>query len=121
MLPLLFQIVVANPAVTALLGVNPTRCYPWGEVPQNCPKPYAVWQIISGNPENYLDSPTDMDGVSIQIDVYSDIAASTISVAKALRTAIESQATLTAFRQWPREPDTRLYRWQLDVDFFVER
>lgn len=120
MIPPIYDIARNDTGVTALLGID-TRIYPWGEAPQGVEKPYAVWFTTSGTPENTLSCPPDMDLVGVQIDVYSDVAAQTVLAANALRTAIESQAILTAFRNWPREEDTRLYRFQLDVDFFVER
>ena len=121
MIPPIYDIVRANAGVTALLGGDDIRFYPWGEAPQDVEKPYAVWFQINGSPEASMSCPPDMDLIGIQVDVYSDVAMQTVDVAKALRTAIENEATLTAFRQWEREPDTRLYRYQLDVDFFVER
>ncbi|EPN30837.1 hypothetical protein A245_45243, partial [Pseudomonas syringae pv. actinidiae ICMP 19096] len=48
----IFAVCAADPAVQALLGTSPTRLYPFGEAPEGVAKPYAVWQVIGGNPEN---------------------------------------------------------------------
>jgi len=43
--------------VIAVLGSAPQRLYPFGDAPQDGQKPYAVWQTIGGDPENYLAAP----------------------------------------------------------------
>ena len=65
MYPPVFATAVASPAVTALLGTNPTRLYLFGEAPQNVIKPYAVWQTVAGSPENYLGTLPDIDHWSV--------------------------------------------------------
>lgn len=119
MIPPIFSLIASNPLVTILLGTTPTRFFPWGKAPRDIVKPYAVYQVISGIPENNLSSSADIDCISIQIDIYGESAADALGVAKNLRTVIESQATLTSYRDEGIDSDTNLYRWRLDVDFWV--
>lgn len=47
----LFKVCSQDPGVTALLGTDPVRLYPWGEAPQGVAKPYATYQGAAGAPE----------------------------------------------------------------------
>ena len=121
MYPPIFQICAAVPAVTALLGTGPTRLFPFGEAPQDTALPYAVWQTVSGLPENYVDCPPDIDRFTIQVDVYAGTGSSARDVAKALRDAIEPHANIVAWRGESRDPDTNHRRYSFDVDWHVHR
>jgi len=121
MYPPIFEVSAASPAVTALLGASPLRLWPFGEPPQNTPLPYAVWQTVSGQPENYLGQRPDADSWSLQVDVYADTATSARNVAKALRDAIEPTAYITRWGGDGRDSETNHYRYSFDVDFIVQR
>lgn len=117
----IFTVCNASAPVAALLGSAPMRLYPFAEAEQDTERPYAVWQIISGNPENYITGRPDMDRFGLQVDVYADSAADARAVTKALRDAIEPHAHITAWRGESREADTRLYRVSFDLDWFTPR
>jgi hypothetical protein len=68
----LFSLCAANTAVKNLLGTAPVRLYPFGTAPQNVVKPYAVYQTISGSPENLLSGAPDIDGIMQQVDEYAN-------------------------------------------------
>lgn len=121
MYPPVFALAAADSNVTALLGTNPTRLYPFGEAPQGVTKPYAVWQLSGGVPENYLDKAPDADNFSAQIDVYADRASTARQVAEALRNAYEPKAYIANWNGEGRDPDTNNYRVSFDVDFIVLR
>lgn len=104
-----------------MLGSNPTRLYPFGEAPQNVGKPYAVWQTISGSPENYISTLPDMDSYSIQVDVYAANATAARNAAKAIRDAVEPYAHVTFWGGESRDPDTNNYRVNFTVDWWVPR
>lgn len=116
-----FQVCSASAAVTALLGVAPTRLYPFGEAPQGAVYPYAVWQAVGGAPENFLAGRPDADSYTTQVDVYADTAASAREVAKALRDAVELVAHVVAWRGESRDPETKKYRFSFDVAWIVRR
>jgi hypothetical protein len=121
MFPPVFSTLFASTAVKALLGSAPLRVYPAGEAPQDVAKPYATYQTISGVPENYLGTLADMDGYTIQIDIYATTLSSVRAVADAVRTALEDVAYITSLREPPRDSPTNNFRYSMDVDFFTAR
>lgn len=90
MTPPIAQACLQSSAVTALLGTGTDmRLYSFGEAPQGVTKPYAVWQIVSGNPENYLAGRPDADSVTLQVDVYATTGDIARKVRDSIRDAIE--------------------------------
>lgn len=121
MFPPLFQVAAANATVRSLLGTEPVRLYPFGEASDSTVKPYAVWQMVYGSPENALGDAPDMDHFGTQVDVYATTAQQARDVARALREAFENSAHVTAFNGESREPVTRDFRYSFTVDWFVQR
>ncbi|MBY3671866.1 DUF3168 domain-containing protein [Vibrio cholerae] len=117
----IFSVCKADPVVTSLLGESPMRLYLFGMAPQNPVKPYAVWQVVGGLPENYMDERPDIDSFNLQIDVYSTDVDSARKVAGAIRHAIEPHCVLTSYRGESRDSETMNYRSGFDVDWFVDR
>jgi hypothetical protein len=120
-MPPIFPVCAASAAVTALLGTVPVRLFPFGEAPDGVARPYAVWQQIGGAPESLLAGGADMDGYSLQVDIYADSPGSADAVRVALRDAIEQHATITRWAGPPRDPTTGRYRAGFDVDWLVPR
>jgi hypothetical protein len=121
MYPPIFKVVSQAPAAAALLGNSPVRFWPFGEAEENAALPYAVWQTIAGSPENYLGDLPDMDGYTLQVDVYGSSISTVQSAARAIRDALEPHAHIVAWRGESREQDTKLYRISFDVDWLVQR
>jgi hypothetical protein len=121
MFPPIFQVAAADPGVTALLGTAPVRLFPFGEAPEGTPLPYAVWQLVSGSPENYLAGRPDMDGFTLQIDVYAATGASARAVGAALRDSIELRAHITRWGGESKDEETGRYRLSFDVDWKTPR
>ena len=71
MFPPFFESVENVAGVKAIFGNSP-RVYPHGIADQNTRAPYCVFQMITGNPENYLNQLPDMDGYTVQVDVYAE-------------------------------------------------
>jgi hypothetical protein len=117
----IFLVCSASEVVTQLLGSNPTRLYPFGQAPQNVAKPYAVWQVIGGNPDNYISGRPDTDMFSLQVDVYAESGSSASNVGDAIRTAIELDAYTTNYNGDSRDEQTDHYRHSFDVDWIVSR
>lgn len=109
----------ADPVVTALLGDSPLRLFAHGEAEQNVAKPYAVWQVVSGSPINYLNGQPDTDRYGLQIDVYATTAISADAVVTAMRKAIGKHAYITGFGVDTRDPETKNYRKGFDVAWLV--
>lgn len=117
----IFKVCAASPAVTALIGSNPVRLYPFGLQDDVVAYPYVVWQSIGGEPENYLDRRPDADSYTLQVDVYADTVTSATAVATALRDAIEPHAYINRWGGQSRDPETKRYRYSFDVDWIVLR
>ncbi|UJW24034.1 MULTISPECIES: DUF3168 domain-containing protein [Pseudomonas] len=122
MTPPIVQACLQSPAVTALLGAGTgMRLYSFGEAEQGAAKPYAVWQVVSGSPENYLAGRPDVDNVTLQVDVYATTGDSARQVRDAIRDAIELDAYVTRWGVEGRDPETKNYRASFDVDWWVPR
>ena len=120
MTPDIFPMVLASDDCKALLGSIP-RFYEFGEAVQGKQKPYAVWQLITGIPENYLGQLPDADDTRIQIDVYADTMLSAKVTSTAIRDAIEPYGYMVNFSVRPRDPTTRSYGYMLDFQFQTDR
>ncbi|MCK2124402.1 DUF3168 domain-containing protein [Pseudomonas sp. PNPG3] len=121
MKPPIYEVCAADPAVVALLGPDIIRLYSFGEAPEKVAKPYAVWQLVNGSPENYLAGRPDVDGVTLQVDVYAATGDSARKVRDAVRDAIELDAYVTRWGVEGRDPETKNYRASFDVDWMVHR
>ncbi|AYN10198.1 DUF3168 domain-containing protein [Pseudomonas putida] len=122
MTPPIVQACLNSPAVTALLGVGTgMRLYSFGEAEQDVAKPYAVWQIVNGTPDNYLAGRPDLDGFTLQVDVYATTGDSARKVRDAIRDAVELEAYVTRWGVEGRDPETKNYRASFDVDWMVHR
>lgn len=122
MKPPIFPTCSADAGVTALLGTNPTRLFPFGQAPEGVALPYAVWRTIpGGGPENYLADRPDIDSATLQVDVYAATPGDTTAVAEALRDAIELTAHIVRWGGDDTDPDTGHYHTSFDVDWWVHR
>ncbi|EEA8679330.1 DUF3168 domain-containing protein [Salmonella enterica subsp. enterica] len=118
----IFPVCASSPEVTALLGSNPVRIYPFGIQDDNVVYPYAVWQNLQGgSPENYLNQRPDADKFSLQIDVYADTADEAMLAAQAIIYAIELKANIVRYGPQDRDESTLKYRYSFDVDWIVNR
>ena len=121
MYPPLFAICAADSTLTALIGTNPVRCFPFEEAKQGVALPYMVWQVIAGIPENYINQAPDTDNVVVQVDIYGATVASARDVAIAARDAIEPHAHITSWRGESQDEETKLYRVSFDVEWWLNR
>ena len=122
MYPPIFEVCAQSPGAAALLGQNPMRFWPFGDAPQeNLAYPYAVWQLVTGSPENYITGLPDIDQYTVQVDVYALSANVARTVAQALRDAIEPHAHIVAWRGEAVERETRNYRLSFDSEWFNPR
>ena len=117
----IFTVCAASAAVRSLLGGDPLRLYPFGLQDDVIIYPYAVWQNVTGSPENYLAQRPDADSFTLQVDAYADTAEEVIAVAAALRDAIEPHAYITRWGGQEIDPETKRYRYSFDVDWIVKR
>jgi hypothetical protein len=125
MIPPLLQYAAASAQVTELLGNNPLRFWPFGDAPQPGHRldgiPYAVWQLVYGAPDNYVNQQPDADGIGVQVDAYGATATEARQVLIALRGALEPYGLVTAYNGEDRDPPTKLYRASLTIEFSTDR
>lgn len=121
MLPPIFALLKAAPAVTAIVGVNPTKVFRHGVAPQGTVAPYVVWTVISDVPENSLSELPSMDSVTVQVDSYSLTDQGVVDLAAAVRSALEPHGHMTGMPIDQQEPDTKLYRIALQFDIWLTR
>jgi hypothetical protein len=131
MFPPVFSIAAADGSVMALLGSgtpgDPVRLWAFGEAPRAADgspahgTPYAVWQIVTGSPENYLDRTPDVDGHGVQIDCYAESQSAAREVAQALRDCLEPHAHITSWNGELRDFPTGLYRLTFTIAFITPR
>lgn len=122
MTPPIELVCAGDSGVTALIGAGVNlRLYPFGEAPEGVAKPYAVWQLVRGRPENYLAGRPDADGFTLQVDVYGTTSGSVRQVRDAIRDAIELRAYVTRWGGESRDSATKHYRTNFDVDWIIPR
>lgn len=126
--PPVFEVAKASSEVTALLGVNPTRLWPFGEAPRDAngvpasATPYAVWQLSYGTPQNTLSCPPDIDNAGVQVDAYAKTAAQARAVANALSEAYEdAYHHVVSWNGEFMDDPTRLFRVSFTVEFWTPR
>jgi hypothetical protein len=118
----IFDLCSADAAVGALLGAGlDTRLYSFGEAPEGVTRPYAVWQVITGSPENYLAGRPDVDGLTLQVDVYAKTGDVARQVRDAIRDAIELHAYITRWGAESRDPTTESCRAGFDAAWILKR
>jgi hypothetical protein len=121
MTPAIFAIVFASTECKALLGSAPMRFYGFDEAVQGVAKPYAVWQMPTSVPANYLGQLPDADDARVQVDVYADTQDDAEGTALAIRDAIEPHAHMLNASKRPRDATTRNYGFMLEFEFFTGR
>lgn len=121
MYPSVFESVKDNTIVKSKLGTNPVRVFPFGRAPDAVEKPYAVWQIITGEPENYISGSPDLDSFVVQFNVYGNTPTQAREAAEALRDAIEAVAHIVSWRGENQEPETKLFGYSFDANFLTNR
>lgn len=114
----LYRYLELSAPLMALVG---TRVGPFGEVDQDTPMPYVVWQTISGTPELYLDNRPDIDQSRVQIDVWAATGTEAEQVAEAVRDALEDLGYMVSWGSTERDPETRNFRFSMDFEFWNPR
>jgi len=122
MTPPVFALLNASAAVKALIGASPMRC--WEDVaPQESTplRPYIVWSVVGGTPENYLDQVPTMDSGRVRLGVWSNSVTERRTLANAVIAAIEPSAYMVGIPVGTYEPETKLFGYWIDFQFWVAR
>ena len=119
--PPVFELASYSVAVRAHLGSDPIRLYAFGRAPQAKAYPYAVWQVVGGQPENFLGTLPDADRYVVQIDIYASSITEARTIAEALRDALQESAYVVAWRGESVDQETQKFRFGFDVEFITRR
>lgn len=124
MFPPLFQTLFADSPTKAIFGSSPLRAYAFGDAPAKGATgylvPYAIFQTLTGSPENYLGQVPDVDGWLAQVDVYAASLTDARDGARAIRNALQTEAYID-FGPENRDTETQLYRYTMTVSFITVR
>jgi len=115
----IFALLNNDAGVAALLGAgDDMRLYPI-EADQGTPLPYAVINQIGGPTENQLSGAATTDRYLIQIDCYAKRLTEARNVAAAIRAAVEVHADVTDIGRESRDPKTRHFGYQFDIEWLI--
>jgi len=114
-----FTICAGDDGVKAIFGELPTRIYPYGQADEGVTRPYATWQVISGNPENYLADASNLDDYQIQVNVYAESDTTVIAGANAIMQAIQEHAYVLNYNGDGRDAQTSDFYFSFDVGWIV--
>ncbi len=128
----LYAIVTGSSGVTTLLGTNPCRFFPGGDIPQGQAMPAATFQTIGGSPANTFEAAAPADEERVQIDCWSEPLKydTAVSVFNAIRAAIETLSAQTtqgvgiqivSFNGTDFDTETKRYRVSFDVSVWTPR
>lgn len=115
--PSVFEVLSADSQILANFGDTPVRIWPFGSAPETPATPYAVWQIVAGEPLNLLTNPPTLDRFLIQFDLFAEGPLALHEAGKAIRDAVERVAVIVSWREQIRETETRLYRLSFDAEW----
>ena len=115
----IFRTLKVDAAVSALIDVN-TRLYE-DVAPHKTPTPYIVWQTISGQANNHLDCPSNLDDTQYQLMVYASDAKTAYELRDLCRKALENRSWINNPSINQYETDTKLYARGFDANWILER
>lgn len=85
------------------------------------PPPYIVWQTISGQANNHLDCPSNLDDTQYQLMVYASDAKTAYELRDLCRKALEDRSWINNPSINQYETDTKLYARGFDANWILER
>lgn len=109
----------------AIKDIVGDRIYAFGSAPQGTRTPYITWLVVSTGPHNQLSGAPCGDTDTVQIDCWtgpqSSEEQSCVTLAKAVRDALDAAGQATMVIVNGREPDTKLFRISLQTEFIYSR
>lgn len=117
MFPQIRALIAADATANALLA---GRVYRHGEAPQGVSRPYVTWSIAGGAPENAFDGAA-CDDFRVQVDCWSEEDEGVVTLASAVRDALEQSAHCVGYVANGRDRETQRYRISMAFDFIVGR
>lgn len=89
--------------------------------PLEASPPFIVWQSLSGQAMNDLDSPANFDAIQIQIMVYSDLALEAYEIRSLVRKSIEAKAWVLNPSLNSYDSARKIYARGFDANWILER
>lgn len=118
MLPLIYKLLRGNAEIKALVD---TRIHRHDIAPLGTERPYITWFLVSGRPEQQLSGAPCTDFDLVQIDVWSEDDAEVERLARLVRDTCEAEGLAVRIAVNGYEPETKLFRLGLEVDFIRSR
>ncbi len=113
MVPLIHAVMQGSAAVRAQLG-NPIRFY-YGSAPATPVHPYAVWDVVGGDPFNMLSETPPADGWRVRITVWGATLTQANAAAVAMRDEIERRGSIESHNPSPDDDDTGTFGISFDA------
>ena len=125
MIPPLVTLMASTPAVTAVLGTNPTRFF-LSNLPESfalsAGDAYATYRVVSGLPSNYQSGAPVVDNSRVQIDVYCTVASTANAAYEAIRDAVETVSHIVSFNiGGDFDEVSKTYRYSFDISYWLRR
>lgn len=118
MLPLVYPLLRSSPKIMEAVG---TAIYRHGRAPQNPPRPYITWLLVSNRPEGQLSGAPCADFDLVQIDVWSEGDTQVEKIAYTVRDVLDGAGHANRIIMNTYDKDTKLYRLGIEVDFIQSR
>ncbi len=119
-LPPVFTVLAATSAVTAIVGTNPVRVFPAGDIPQGQLLPAVTWQGVGGLPYNLLSDRPPADHQRIQIDCWAHEFGTAENLGDEVRYALEPFGYCIAVNtSTDYDPETKRFRVSFDFNFIT--
>lgn len=89
-----------------------------GDSPQ---APYLVWSPMTATPENNLSNLPPTDLYTVRVDAFARTEQESDNLIIATRNVMQTLGHVQNIQSLGREPDTKLWRYTLDVEIYRNR
>lgn len=120
MIPPIFTLLSAAPAVAALVGTDPVRIFR-KVAPQQTERPYIVWRVIYGAPSNPITGRPGMDNFRVQVDCVANTDDAVLALAKAVQDELEQHGYQIGVNVDEQDEVTSLHRHSADWSLWTRR
>ncbi len=120
--PLQAALTASAALLTAIGGPNPAGQIAQSVYPETYSRPYVVWSIVSGQPENFLQGEPDEDDIRCQVDCYSAQNTQCRQMMQAAVAACEGIGHIVFGPIVPGfDEGDKLFRWLFQVEVWNRR
>src|SRR5690625_4889194 len=118
MLPLVYKLLRGNAEIKALVD---TRIYRHDLAPLGTERPYTTRFLVSGRPEQQLSGTPCAAFDVVLIDVWSEDDVEVEQLDRLVRDTCEAEGLAVRIAVNSYQPETKLFRLGLEVDFICSR